>query len=114
MNKQHTGIAVVRFNMNNIYIVNKHHKPTVKTIYCGRGSPLGNPFQMKAKEERDKVCDEYKEYFNHQITIGNDAMLSQLRLIWREWQHKDVYLECYCYPLRCHCETIRDFLLKHP
>lgn len=61
-------------------------------VYIGRGSKWGNPFAMKdySKQERDRVCDEYKKWF------WTTDLPSQLH----ELQGK--VLGCYCKPQRCH------------
>jgi hypothetical protein len=53
-----------------ITVVNKYNEPD--HIYCGRGSPLGNPFTMKGEYDRNKVCDQYQKWFD---TIINDEII---------------------------------------
>jgi hypothetical protein len=67
-------------------------------VYIGRGSKWGNPFKMKnySKEERNRVCDEYEEWF---WTTDLPSQLHEL---------KGKVLGCYCKPLRCH----GDFLAR--
>jgi len=47
-----------------INIVNKHHKivSPYPTVYCGRGSPYGNPFRKDDKigETRDVIQKQLK------------------------------------------------------
>ena len=93
-----------------IFIVNKHRHSTdmrqnnAVKIYCGRGSPLGNPFQLTVDSSRDQVCDRYQAYFDKHKTPG---MIQQLGYILAVATEGDVALECYCAPKRCHCETIK-------
>ena len=92
-----------------IKVVNKYREPN--HIYCGRGSALGNPFPMKHEGERDEVCDKYEVYFKEQVEgLKNEAMLSELRSIYKEAQKGDVNLGCFCSPKRCHCDTIKNFI----
>lgn len=67
-------------------------------VYCGRGSKWGNPFVMKnySDEERNRVCDEYEEWF---WTTDLPNQLHEL---------KGKILSCYCKPKRCHA----DFLAR--
>ena len=67
-------------------------------IYIGRGSKWGNPFQMKNKseEERDRVCNEYENWF-YTTDLINDIL-----------ELKGKKLGCFCKPARCH----GDFLAK--
>lgn len=67
-------------------------------VYIGRGSKWGNPFPMKnySQEERDRVCNEYEEWF---WTTDLPNQINEL---------KDKILGCYCKPKRCH----GDFLAR--
>lgn len=60
-------------------------------VYCGRGSPWGNPFKIGDHGTRDEVCDR----FEREILPTLDV--SSLR-------GKD--LVCFCSPKRCHCDAI--------
>lgn len=95
--------------MHNITVVSKY-KRVPNAIYCGRGSALGNPFKMNGEAQRDLVCDQYHEYFYKQVQLKSEPFITQLRSIWRQWMKCDIYLECYCAPKRCHCDTIAQFL----
>lgn len=73
-------------------VFNKHHRNAPnKAVYCGRGSPYGNPFVIGVDGDRDQVCDR----FEREILPTLDV--SALR-------GKD--LICYCAPARCHCDAI--------
>lgn len=65
-------------------------------VYIGRGSKWGNPFRMRNESDRDKVCDDYEEWF---YTTDLPNHLHELR---------GKILGCYCKPKRCH----GDFLVK--
>ena len=80
-------------------------------IKVDRSSVLGNPFFMHNESERDLVCDQYEEYFYKQVP-KNAAFTNALRNIYRVMQTQDVALGCWCYPKRCHAETIMRFLNK--
>ena len=96
-------------------VVNRHsHKPTDNDIYCGRGSALGNPYQV-GKYTRDEACDLYDADIKRKYRLKqfSDAEKRQLRLI--ASMHKtggDVNLVCYCYPKRCHCYSIIDVVTR--
>lgn len=102
-----------------IYIVNKW-KPeldkitsmkaqTLTSIYCGRGSALGNPYTITYKQDRDYVCDQYAKYFNHTVNVLEvPDMVEQVDKIIAAAKEGDVQLVCYCAPKRCHCETIKQ------
>lgn len=95
-----------------IGIVNSHHQKQWKdprVFYAGRGSPLGNPFQMKDKSDRDRVCEEYQTWFKRYLNTNEELLMSLNHL---EDKAKDgvIYLRCYCHPARCHTETIKKEL----
>ena len=80
--------------------------------YIGRGSPLGNPFRIHdygSKVERDEVVEKYRQYFEREYK-NNDAMLRELRRLYRIAANGDLILGCFCAPKRCHGEVIKEFL----
>ena len=73
-------------------VLNKHVVGIPKNaVYCGRGSPWGNPFKMSPINTRDIVCDRFE------LEILPNLDVSELK-------GKD--LVCYCAPKRCHCDAI--------
>lgn len=95
-----------------IGIKNSHHQKEwldPRCVYAGRGSPLGNGFEMKDKSDRDRVCDEYEAWFeknkdtNEELNLGLGYALNKAR-------GGVLYLRCFCAPKRCHTETIRKEL----
>lgn len=78
-----------------------------------RASVVGNPFYMANESKRNEVCDKYEAYFNEQIKTNKafrqylESMLKALRT------YKKIDLYCWCYPKRCHAETIQNWLLKN-
>ena len=95
-----------------VKVVNKYKEPN--HIYCGRGTPVGNPFVMsdKSDKERDRVCDAYGEWFEKEISkkwspitdFVNNLVFSAIK--------GDINLGCFCAPKRCHCETIKSYIDK--
>lgn len=98
-----------------IYNIKSEEHTGPNVFYCGRGSVLGNPYthikdrETKAKyvvPTREEAIARYEHYFdtmygsNKQFTIAFDE-------IYRHYRNgEDVYLGCYCYPQRCHCEVL--------
>lgn len=77
----------------------KTHGRVPGAVYCGRGSPYGNPFVIGAwwPEEgramtRDDVCNRFD------LEVLPRMVVDSLR-------GRD--LLCYCAPERCHCEGLR-------
>ena len=71
---------------------------------------LGNKFKMHHETERDIVCNKYEEWFNTQINNKNQVVLNELRKIYRLAKKYNIALGCWCYPKRCHSETIKKFI----
>jgi hypothetical protein len=62
-------------------------------IYCGRPSPLGNPFVIGKDGTRDEVIEKHKAWLPTQPKLM--AMMPGL---------KGLDLICHCAPARCHCD----------
>ena len=78
--------------------------------YCGRGSPLGNPFPITPFATRDDVCDLYEAWIQKEIKRENKKVCDELNRLFDLSLKKDLTLICYCAPRRCHCETIKKLL----
>jgi phage-related protein len=61
---------------------------------------------MKDESVRDKVCDEYEEYFYKRL---KDCATMQ-RIINYYKEHGQLRLFCWCAPKRCHAETIKKYI----
>jgi hypothetical protein len=68
------------------------------SIYCGRGSPYGNPFvigqwweERKRVMTRDDVCDRFESEVLPTLDV---SLLRGKNLV------------CFCKPRRCHCDPI--------
>ena len=91
--------------------------PKEKSLYIPihRPCPVGNPYHLintQDQAERDKVCDDYENWFNDQIVNQPEdsdffKYIELIRKIHRE--NGKVYLVCFCAPKRCHGETIKRF-----
>lgn len=88
-----------------------------------RSTPLGNPFYMGHESMRDEVCDEYEAYFMdfvarletpeaYDLSDKDIEMSKQLEHLLELAKQVDITLMCWCYPKRCHCDTIAAWLNK--
>jgi len=102
-----------------INIVNKRsHVMNDHTFYIGRGSPLGNIYYFKesshaqAKFKVNSVeiaIAKYKEYLNSEIACGNPQICDAINeLIIKKLRNEEIDLLCYCFPLPCHGNIIKD------
>lgn len=89
----------------------REEKPKeVYDIKVDRTSVLGNPFFMKDESERDKVCDKYETYFINQM-FENEKFKDEFGRLLKIYQTEGkLNLYCWCYPKRCHAETIAKYI----
>lgn len=81
--------------MPRIYNLRDKHRISIPrdAVYCGRGTPYGNPFIGGTHGSRARVIERFKN------EVLPDLDVSALR-------GKD--LVCWCVPLPCHCESIME------
>lgn len=81
--------------MPKVYNLRDKHKTPIPrdAVYCGRGSPYGNPFIAGTHGSRETVIRKFIEQ------VLPDLDVSALR-------GKD--LVCWCAPLACHCDAIME------
>lgn len=75
-------------------------------------SILGNPFPMNGKEDRDNVCEKYKEWLieSYQSNPQIFKIINKLAKCYKS--EKQYTLLCFCYPRRCHANEIINFILS--
>ena len=88
--------------------------PTRLNICIQPDSPvLGNPFFMKDESMRNEVCDKYQAHFEREILkIGSPFHTEVTRLYKLAKSGKQLNLQCWCAPKRCHGDTIKAFIDK--
>jgi len=103
-----------------INVVNKRkHKSTPHDFYCGRPSVLGNPYSHIPKgtlakfvvKNREKSIEKHKENFHKEIKSNEDLKKQINRILNHLKENGEVNLVCWCAPLSCHCDTIKEYLL---
>lgn len=75
-----------------VYNIKNPRRPK-NAVYCGRGSPYGNPFHIGKDGTREQVCDRFKAEVLPSLDVS-------------ELRGRD--LVCFCKPLRCHCDDILE------
>lgn len=82
-----------------------------------RSTPVGNPFNMINESRRDSVCDQYEKWFNEKWFVEEThsrtffAYLQTLMAAHRNYGKLRLF--CWCAPLRCHGQTIKEYLEKY-
>ena len=77
---------------------------------CGRPSPLGNPFKIDAKNSREKVIAQYREWLLERLRTDNPTTKAFLVLCDYYRENGELTLTCHCAPLSCHCDVIKEFI----
>jgi hypothetical protein len=99
--------------MVTITVVNKHKDDDLKAIYIGRGSALGNPFPISDGRTRAQVIDLYRVWLDEKIKAEDWTVCNELNIIAMKAQEPNgVKLKCFCKPLACHGDIIKDVVLK--
>lgn len=95
-------------------IVINHVREFLPGFYIGRGSPLGNPFQIGKHGTREEVIVKFEEWFENALTVhapsAQSIAFQQLREELAEFGL--VRLNCFCHPQACHGHVIGERLLK--
>ena len=106
----------------------RHGQPSEPfDIKVDRSSILGNPYRMSKEWERAAVCCKYERYFNAMVNedieflLQNNFDISKIKKFKSELdklsklfkKFGQLSLWCWCAPLQCHAETIRNYLLIH-
>jgi len=97
---------IARLNKGETIVVNqktdlatiRHAESKGLFIRADRFSDWGNPFEMDKDGSRDEVCDNFE---NHYIPY-KPSLINQLNKL------KGKALGCWCAPLRCHCDTLKN------
>lgn len=78
----------------------RNNKPKFKYDFrCDRETPLGNPYPLKSENERNKVIDDYRIWFNQQIENKNLEIIDYLCELKETYKnYGKLRLFCWCVP----------------
>jgi len=85
--------------------------------YVGRtmpgrvGSVLANQFKIGKDGDRDQVIEKYRAWLRVMYKHGGRERIELERLAAMHKRGEDIVLVCWCAPLRCHAEVIRDAIM---
>src|ERR1700690_2591684 len=91
-------------------VVNLRYEPY--DTYAGRGSIFGNDWTHISNKKtlakyvvktREESIEKYREYFLKRVAEDAEFKAEVMKL-------KDKRLGCYCAPLACHCDIIKEWL----
>lgn len=97
-----------------IYVVNKraHKGRGHNHIYIGRPSVLGNPYTIGKDGSREDVIKSYRLWLSWQLAnadINGGKIKRELERIAKIAEGIDVYLICWCAPLPCHGDVLKQY-----
>ena len=102
-----------------IYVVHKNdYNGMGVPVYIGRPSILGNPFThikdrhtlaIHVVDTREESIKLYRTYFYDRISLDGVFKREVDRIYGLSINH-DIYLVCWCKPLSCHGDIIKEYL----
>jgi hypothetical protein len=81
-------------------------------FYIGRPSPLGNPFPVDKHNSRSVVIEKYRGWLIERLKSINPTSKAFNILLEHYKKEGSLTLICWCAPLQCHGEVIRDLILE--
>lgn len=76
-------------------------------------SPLQNPFKITGGRTREEAIQKYREHLEIEMqNIYSDISIELIRLATLARDRGSLELDCWCAPMPCHGDVIREALLK--
>ena len=99
--------------MLKIEVIKKGAVAKYRRIYIGRPSIFGNPFKVRSHtvEDHNSSCLKFKTYLWNRIFKRDELYFSLLKLI-EIAETEGVSLECFCVPLPCHGDILKEAFIK--
>jgi hypothetical protein len=79
-------------------------------FFIDRRTPAGNPYIISGFQDRNQVCDLYKESFYRRLSNNKKFREYIHNLVNAYKKYKKLRLFCNCTPKRCHGETIKTHI----
>ncbi len=88
-------------------VINRHHLKTAGwpegALYVGRGTVLGNPFEIGKDGSREEVVARFSVWLDERVAAGDAAVLTAL-----VGAQRASALVCSCAPAPCHATRIAE------
>jgi hypothetical protein len=98
-----------------VHVVNVRVVGREGVEYVGRPSVLGNPFKLSrhaSPAERAEVIEHYRRWLRQQCQAQGHVQRELDRLAQRHRSNGLLVLGCWCAPLPCHADVIRETVLS--
>ena len=86
-------------------------------VFCGRGSPFGNPYVIGSDGDRDDVIRKHREWIDRWLIGGEEVIVvcygrsySNKVVVESLGQLRGKRCGCFCKPLPCHLDYLREVL----
>ncbi len=86
--------------------------PNYISIRCDRKTALGNPFYMANESQRIEVCNKFEAYLPEAYATDRVIRSEITNIAMHVESGQNVLLQCHCAPKRCHCDSIKSFVLN--
>lgn len=101
-----------------IRVVNRSNYGGV-AYYVGRPGPLANPYthvpNRYAKWKvatRNEAVEKYRDWLLEMLTMENETFQAFRELVETYRAFGGLVLSCWCAPLNCHANVIRDMIMR--
>jgi hypothetical protein len=101
-----------------VIVVNQKHLLTqpIGAVYVGRPTPLGNPFalpKVHTDQQRQDCIAKYRVWLLDKLQDTNSPQYKAFEELKAQFlRQKSLMLICWCRPLACHADVIRELLLE--
>ena len=82
-----------------------------RRVYVGRPSPLGNPWPLGRDGSREQVIARYRRWLWQRLQQADSPQRQALEELLGHARRQPLVLLCWCHPLPCHAQVIRNALL---
>ncbi len=79
--------------------------------YVGRPSALGNPFQIGKDGGRGEVIKKYRAWLAERMLQDSPQRQEIERLAKQLKEGRELALACWCAPLPCHADVVKEVLV---
>ena len=81
-------------------------------VRVDRKTIFGNPFRIEDESLRDDALDRYQTYFYERIKKDLEFRNEAEKLLRLYEKYGTLNLFCWCFPKRCHSETIKEYIIE--
>ena len=95
-------VANVKWGQPGVYIG--------RAVRCHPASVLSNPYPIIPGRTRAQAIAAYRVWLAERVAAGDEAIMEELKRIKGLSRIGDVRLNCWCRPLACHGQVIKETL----